>query len=381
MNKTVLCIVCIILLSGCGTTMERSLENSRNTATVFLDDHIGKSKIPGIQYIVMNSDESIFEYADGWADIAGHVPMTVSTTMMAYSMTKTITAAAILQLVDTGQLNLDDSIDLYLSENPYGDAVTIRHLLAQTSGIPNPIPLRWAHVAGEHRDFNESAVLAGVLEENPELSFEPGKKYAYSNISYWLLGKIIETASGKSYQEYVKEHILGPLQLEEHEMGFSIAPGADHAKGYLAKLSFLNLLKGFLIDTQLVGNYEGTWLNINSHYLNGPAFGGLVGSADGFRKFLQDQLGDESVLFSNDTRTLFYSQQKNNAGESVEMTLGWHVGDLDGIPYYFKEGGGAGYHCEMRVYPEQGIASVIIVNKTSFKSRKFLHTLDREFLL
>lgn len=60
------------------------------------------------------------------------------------------------------------------------------------------------------------------------------------------------------------------------------------------------------------------------------------------------------------------------------MTPGWHIGSGHGGRYYFKEGGGGGYHCEMRVYPSQGIASVIMVNRTVFNSRKFLNALDKE---
>lgn len=81
-----------------------------------------------------------------------------------------------------------------------------------------------------------------------------------------------------------------PLQLSEKEMNFIIPDPADHAKGYLAKYSLLDLLKGYLIDKELIGEYEGKWLHIKDHYLNGAAFGGLIGSSSSFAKFLQDQL-------------------------------------------------------------------------------------------
>ncbi len=83
--------------------------------------------------------------------------------------------------------------------------------------------------------------------------------------------------------------------------------------------------------------------------------------------------------------TVFYIHyyplsEKNNKGEPIEMSLGWHVGEFDGIRYFFKEGGGGGYHCEMRVYPANGIGTVIMVNCTNFSSKKYLNTLDRAFL-
>jgi CubicO group peptidase (beta-lactamase class C family) len=279
-----------------------------------------------------------------------------------------------------GELDLDERVYFYLTCNPYGKTITIRHLLSQTSGIPNPIPLRWVHLAEKHEGFDEDALLDKILKEYPVLSFEPGKKYAYSNISYWLLGKIIEKVSGLTYQAYVNEHILAPLQLSENEMNCIIPDPDNHAKGYLAKYSLLNLLKGFFVDKELIGEYEGKWIHIKDHYLNGPAFGGLVGSAGSFGTFLQDQLKEESVLFNKETRDLFYTQQKNNAGEFVEMTLGWHIGYLEGTKYFFKEGGGGGYHCEMRIYEKKRIASIIMINETSASCKKYLNTLDKALM-
>jgi len=379
--KNLLLITCFALLTSCcGLKMNQTIPDRNQKVKAFLDTQTNESDIPGIQYIVMDSSHIIFDYFGGLADIKNKIPMKSVTTMMVFSMTKTITAVAILQLIEKGKLGLDDSIDMYIPKNPYGNSITIRHLLSQTSGIPNPIPLKWAHLANKHDNFDEDSTLTVVLEENPDPSFEPGEKYAYSNISYWFLGIIIEKVSGQSYPEYVIENIFKPLHLTQDEMNYIIPDSTNHAKGYLAKYSFYNLFKGFLIDSDLTGDYEESWLHIKNIYLNGPAFGGLVGSAIGFSKFLQDQLKEKSALFNNETRKLLYTQQKNYDGELIEMTLGWHIGNFDEKPYYFKEGGGAGYHCEMRLYPAHRISTIIIVNKTSFNSKKYLDFLDAEFL-
>ena len=109
--------------------------------------------------------------------------MTLDTTLMAYSMTKTFTAVAVLQLVEKGKLELDGVTDLYLPDTPYdGRHITIRQLLDHTSGIPNPTPLRWAHLTEESASFDEDAALNQVLRDNPKPAFEPGHKFAYSNI-------------------------------------------------------------------------------------------------------------------------------------------------------------------------------------------------------
>jgi D-alanyl-D-alanine carboxypeptidase len=359
--------------------------NERQSAGIdrvesYLKELTRASRTPGIQYVVVNSRDVVFEYAGGWADIRRQVPVDAATTMMAYSMSKTITAAAVLQLVEAGKVGLGDPVERYVDLFPYGSTVTVRQLISHTSGIPNPIPLRWVHPAECHRGFDEKAALAAVLGEHSRLSFEPGTKYAYSNIGYWLLARVVERASGETFSAYVTDRILRPLAIEPRELGYVVVDPLHHATGYLEKYSFMNLAKGFLIDRGLVGEYAGSWLEIRSHYPNGPAFGGLVGTARAFGKFLQDQLREHSVLFDDTTRKLFYAPQQTAAGAPVAMTLGWHIGDLDGARVFYKEGGGGGFHSMMRVYPGDGIATVVMINATGFDVRTLLDTIDPSFL-
>lgn len=353
---------------------------AKDNTTNDLNQYV-RSEVPGLQYMVVTADRVLFEYAGGWADIQGQKVMTLDTTMMAYSMTKTFTAVAILQLAEQRKLNLDDVIDRYLPNAAYhGHGITLRQLLNHTSGVPNPIPLRWVHLAAEDSSFNEAEALATVLRENPGLAFEPGSKFAYSNIGYWLLGKVVEQVTGQSYPAYIRGNILQPLQLSAQEMDFVIPDESRHANGYLKKYSLMNLVKRFVIDRKFLGSYERQWLRLNSHYLNGPAFGGLIGTARGFSRFLQDQLRTESVLLGLETKRLLETRQTDGAGRPIPMTLGWHVGETLGVAYLFKEGGGGGFHCEMRIYPTRSIATVVLANSTNFSSTGFLNRVDRAFL-
>lgn len=353
--------------------------DSRAAALAYLEQVAG-SDVPGLQYVVVTADQELMDFAGGWADISSLRPMTSDTTMMAFSMTKTVTAAAILQLVEDGRLTLDAQLDDHVPSTPYaGNGITIRQLLAHTAGIPNPIPLRWVHLADKEASFDESAALEAVMRESPSLDSAPGERYGYSNIGYWLLGRVIEDVTGTPYADHVRTSVLAPLGLSE-QVGVGIGDPTRHASGYLARYSFTNLLKGLMTDSAFWGEYEGDWLRIRNHHLDGPAFGGLVGSARGFGRFLQDQLSGASVLFSPETQQLFETPQKTSAGEAVRMTLGWHVGDADGEPYLFKEGGGGGFHAEMRIYPERGVGTVVMVSNTDFDSTSFLNRVDRPFL-
>jgi CubicO group peptidase (beta-lactamase class C family) len=338
------------------------------------------SIVPGIQYLVVAPDEVVFEYADGWADIAGGRRLDSATTMMAYSMSKTITAAAVLKLVDSQKVELDDPISVYLDSQPYGPEVTVRQLLSHTSGIPNPIPLRWVHPVARHSTFDEPAALADVLREHPKLAFVPGTKYRYSNIGYWLLGCIVGRASGERFSTYVREHLLRPLGMASQELGYDVTDDRRHAKGYLEKYSLMNLAKRLLISGELIGAYEGRWLRLNDHYANGAAFGGLIGTARAFGKFLQDQLRPHSALFGDATRRSFYTPQQVKNGRFVPMTLGWHIGTAAGARFFYNEGGGGGFHSMMRLYASSATATDVMTNAAGFDVRKLLDALDPIFV-
>jgi hypothetical protein len=117
-----------------------------------------------------------------------------------------------------------------------------------------------------------------------------------------------------------------------------------------------------------------------AHYVNGPAFGGLIGTARGFGIFLRDQLRAQPILFGDGTRILFFSQQSTNTGKPIPMTLGWHIGTAGKSEFYFKEGGGGGFHSMMRVYRSASIATVIMANATGFDANKTLNVVDGFFL-
>jgi CubicO group peptidase (beta-lactamase class C family) len=360
--------------------MKISPEGRDERAARFLAGTIASSKFPGVQYVAVSAKERLFEYDGGLADVENAIPMSPATTMMAYSMTKTFTAVAVLQLMEQGKVSLDESALHYLPDIPYGPAVTVRHLLSQTSGLPNPIPLRWAHPVSRDPSFDEAAALREVMVSHPTLAFAPGIRYGYSNLSYWLCGAIIERIGGESYKSYMERHVIAPLGLTPADAGFSIVDASYHAKGYLARRSIMNLMKRVLLDKELIGRNEGRWLHILDHYLNGPAYGGLIGTARGISVFLQDQLKELSVLIKLRTRELFFARQEGADHKPVPMTLGWHIGDLERSRFFYKEGGGGGYHSEMRIYPERGVGSVIMVNETSLSCKRIQNCVDRMFL-
>jgi len=335
---------------------------------------------PGLQYVVVSAGETLHEHAAGWADIAACRPMDLATTLMAYSMSKTFTAVAALQLAQAGALRLDDPVSAWLPSQPYGAALTVRQLLAHTAGVPAPLPLRWVHPIAAHHSFDESAALEAVLRAHPRPSAPPGHRFLYSNIGYWLLGSLVARASGTTFPAYVRAHVLGPLGLPPASLDYAVPDVARHAAGYLERWSLLNLARRFLVDPALVGETVGHWVRLREHHVDGSSFGGLVGTARAIGRFLQDQLSPHSALLAESTRRLLTEPQRLRDGREIAMTLGWHVGRRGPRRFFFKEGGGGGFRCMMRLYPAAGVGTVLMTNATALNVGRVLDELDAPFV-
>jgi len=348
-----------------------------------LDELIQQSHLPGIQYTVVDAVDIRFQYAGGMRDVRATEPVSTDTTFMASSSTKVLTAAAVLQLIEKGKIKLHDTLTAHYPRHPYGDTVTIKHLLTQTSGIPNPLPLRWLHSVSEHPGFNEELALQQTMHRHPKLLFAPGAKYAYSNISYWLLGKVIESASGMTYSDYLRANIFNRLSIPSEQAGFSIPDLRRHATGYQKKFSALGLFLYLMMDRRLIGEAVKGRLSLDPVYMNGPAYGGLICNSTGFARFLQDLLRENPILLSTESRSLFLTPQSSDRGHDIGMTLGWRTGRLNNVAYYGKPGGGPGFRSNVRLYPTKGIGIAWLANETGVSERdidRLSDSLDAHWL-
>jgi D-alanyl-D-alanine carboxypeptidase len=147
------------------------------------------------------------------------------------SVTKPITAVAIMTLVEKGKLSLSEPIATFFKDFPNGNKITIYHLLSHTSGIPN-----WWEgemPADEPKDFPMCKSPHLYLQKMKNTSFfEPGTKHCYSNSGYVLLGEIIEIVSGTSYENYLKANIFAKAKMTHTEVEYSPNASAKWVKGY-----------------------------------------------------------------------------------------------------------------------------------------------------
>ncbi len=181
-----------------------------------------EAHVPGVTVAIRQGGRDVLELASGDAVQAPRDRLTTdarrasalraSDTMWAGSITKTLTAATALQLIEEGKLGFDDTLAKWIPSFPRGEQVTVRQLLTQTSGIPN---------ITAQPDFLDRVVKEGPLAPDAlvdEIGQLPGRvdpgSYAYSNSNYNLLGTIIEQVTGKPYADVVRERVIEPAGAE-----------------------------------------------------------------------------------------------------------------------------------------------------------------------
>ena len=186
--------------------------------------------IPGIAVEIRGPEGSEF-LAAGVASVEDERPLTPQDRFRIASVTKAFTAAVVMELVEEGVLSLDDSVEHWapglLAE---GDSITVRYLLAHTSGLPDYTKdeeFFEAFVAGE--DLPPQRIVSFVSSES--LAFEPGTKYEYSDTDNIVLGIIVE-AAGRSYEQELQSRVLEPLELRATVLPDDPAMPDPHAQGY-----------------------------------------------------------------------------------------------------------------------------------------------------
>ncbi len=343
-----------------------------------LTEQVKCNKTPSVQYFYFNQDSIIKSFQMGFADIAKKKEVDWSVTYNGYSVTKTFTALAILQLFGKGKIDINKPVSQYLPEFIYGTEITVKQLLSHTAGIPNPVPLDWTHSDSEHKMFDRDTFFNTIFGKNSKTKFKPNEKFAYSNLGYVILGQLIEKVSGKKYEEYVTENIIQRLPVNPGDLTFEVINDETHATGYHKRSSFSYLLLGIFINKQkFMGEVTGKWRSFKKFYVNGASYGGLIGTPAAFVAYLQELLKADSSLISDEYRQLLFQENKTKNGEKTGMCLSWFTGDLDGNRYFTHAGGGGGYYCEIRLYPDIKKGSVIFTNRTGMSDKRFLDKPDK----
>jgi len=311
--------------------------NRLNRIKGWMQGYVDARRYPGASVLIAQGGEEVFYHDCGLRDVAGGLPWQRDTVARIYSMTKPITSAALMILVERGQIHLDQSIAKYipgfkdarclipgatdLTQTEPCMPPTLHQLLTHTSGVSysfNPGLVPQAMHEGK-MDFGPGqktlAEMADHLSTLP-LVFQPGLRWEYS-VGIDLIGRVIEVVSGKSFGEFLEEEILGPLGMNETRFNVPESTGDRFACLYtpLAGDSFdLNAKEKSSETLRQTDDAE------NSPYLNTKmqsGGGGLVGTIDDYAKFT-DMLraGGKGILSPH---TLRFMMANHLAGDIASM--------------------------------------------------------------
>lgn len=174
-----------------------------------LDNALSEYKFGGIVQITQDG-EIIYQFIEG--DDDNGTPLTIDSSLPIGSVSKQFCAASIMLLCEKGSLSVDDTLDQYFTDCPYGKQIKIKHLLTMSSGIPDYYPM---FMSASTLSADEAENIKQIKERlfSEELDFEPGTRYSYSSSNYLLLAEIIEQVSGTSYHEYLRKNFFEPLKM------------------------------------------------------------------------------------------------------------------------------------------------------------------------
>lgn len=286
----------------------------------YVGREVAKTHVPGAALVVVDKDGTLLESAYG--DHPGvHRPQIIGST------SKSFTALAIMQLVEAGRVDLDAPVSTYLPDVEIGDRITARRLLTHTGGL------------GADQRRNE---LSGLGEQGG---------YEYSNVGYQLLGEIVAAASGSTYEDYLRVHILDPLGMKDTYTSLEAAKAGGLVPGHRNWF-------GVFVSEELEYPGQAGWGEVPAGY--------IISSAADMRRYLQMYLrGGEGIISRAGIDTMLTGTAPTGGGASYGM--GWNDAEAPGSePLKSHDGLVENYASTMLVLPERGVAAVMLINANDF---------------
>jgi len=298
-------------------------------------------KSPGCSVGVVQNGSFVYRKAHGFGSLELNVPLSPESVFYMGSISKQFTAASVVLAASMGFLALDDDIHKFIPELPdYGRPVTLRQMLHQTSGFRDFFTL--LYLAGrQDSGFHAQDVLDLVVRQR-SLNNEPGAEFIYSNTNYFLLGIVIERATGKSLAQFAKENIFQPL-------GMTHTRFADDRTA--------------VIPNRIAAYDPGpgeTFLTDWSSTFDVVGAGGLMSNVDDMRlwenNFRQDRLGKGILMVELQAPGVL------NDGNQVSYALGLELGTYRGMPTVGHNGSLFGFRTEVLRLPQQELSIICLCN-------------------
>ena len=308
-----------------------------------IDALIKNGQLPSVAVGILKDGAIVYEKAFGYADLDQKIKSTIHTPYQLASLSKPITATAILKLHEQGVINLDDPISRYISlqkVDPTFPDPTIRQVLNHTAGLGTYFDIFYEDEKIKPIQFKEAWERYGTIFQRP------GKVCEYSNLGYGLLDYIIAQKTALTYSGYLKRNVFDQLNMEQ---------------------SFV-IEKRSKSDRQLAQKYRADLNELPAVWNNTPGAGNVASSVHDLLSFAAFHLQNSKTDFlkSSSIRIMQEYQAPNALFHYYQDTyygLGWYVMDNDqGQKVVWHEGGMMGASTVLKLFPKENLAIVLLTN-------------------
>jgi CubicO group peptidase (beta-lactamase class C family) len=298
-----------------------------------------EKRMTGAVAAVVRGNDTLLLKGYGQAEVEWNVAMPADAVFEIGSITKQFTAAAILQLRDAGKLSLDDEITKWIPDFPATHRITLRRMLDHTSGIKGITELPEFGAMARSMWPRDSAVA--LIKRQPP-HFAPGEAAIYNNSAFWLLGLVVEKASGMSYEDYVEKNIFAPLGMKRSMYCNSDEVVERRAHGYG--------VQGGMVRRAPMNIHRWPY-----------AAGSLCSTAGDLVTWMKALHGGK--VLSKQSYAEMTSPAKLNDGTELNYGMGIGVGRDPGGRRFIGHGGAiTGFNAEATWYPDADLYVVYMVN-------------------
>jgi serine beta-lactamase-like protein LACTB len=335
-----LCLLLLLQFTPAASAQQAGLPAEKlKQIEQLIASEMSKQTIAGLSVAVATDNQLRWSAGYGFADLENFAPAKAATVYRLGSISKPITAAAVMQLAEQGKLDLDAPIQKYCPAFPQKQwMVTARQILGHTGGI--------RHYKSDE-EFNSTRYYPTISEglalfKDDPLLFEPGTKYGYSTFGYSVLGCAVEGASAEKFGDYVREHVLKPAGMDRMRIDSVPDLIPNRAQGYRRASD---------------GALRNSPLADSSYKIPG---GGFVSTVEDLAKFaIAMQTGK---LLKRETVEQMYTRQHLRDGKETNYGLGWGIATVNGQRYIGHSGAQQRVSTILQTIPERGIAVVLMVN-------------------
>ena len=306
-----------------------------------LHDYAGD--VPGAAVLVLKDGRAVVRRGTGLADLEAGTAVTPQTHFRLASVSKQLTAAAVLLLAQDGRLSLDDKASKWLpSLPPAAHGITLRHLLTHSSGIVDYEDL----MAPDATEQVHDADVLRLLEGEDRLYFQPGTGYRYSNSGYALLALIVGNASGQRFADFLRTRIFEPLGMTAvaYEEGLSTVP--HRAYGHSLE--------------------DGRWVRTDQSSTSAVlGDGGIYASIDDLAKW-DAALYDDRLLSDALRADAFALHTPIHDETDVDgYGYGWRIGKGGSAGALWHSGETIGFRNVIVRWPEEHLTVVVLTNRNA----------------